>query len=80
MFRIFLIVLICQTFYSLNHHPSQNSSEDVVTLQLTAAEANQVYDVLNSNLSNNRILPGHAGHAPIVNRGRRRKIRGIKST
>ena len=71
MFRIFSILILWQTIYSRFHQPQQNSSQDQVTLHLTQAQANKVYDVLNNDIDN-RMLPG-MGQSSKRRKGKYRK-------
>ena len=71
MFRIFSILIFCQTIYSRFHNPTQNSSQDHVSLHLTQAQASKVYDVLNNDIDN-RMLSG-TGQSSKRRKGKYRK-------
>ena len=75
MFRICPIVFFCQTFYSRFYQPQQNSSQDLVTLQLTRDQAEQVYDALSPNLGNRMLSKMGPSSTSNMNRRTRRKNR-----
>lgn len=77
MFRIFSIVIFCQTYYSRFYQPHQNSSQDLVTLQLTRDQAEKVYDALSTDV-NNRML-SNMGPSLTSNMNRRTRRKNRKS-